>query len=297
MVFAYNGTTFDGLQSQPNGNTVQDYIENKLSKLLQRRIIVFPSGRTDKGVHASGAVCHFDLFQNELEKYSCDFLVDFLSRTFPVSDSFPRVRVHQIAPAPSTFDARFSATRKCYCYNVSFNQFVSPFLSGFTWDLNENNRKTFNLDLGLVEKAVEILSGKHNFCWLVVIQENEQREFIRDLKIEVKLVEQMSSPDSFFCPTVERLGKLLQIRFYSDFFLYKMVRRLSGLLVNVGLSKIPLDLVQKIIQTFDSAENITDITKIGTILAQVVEKFEKAKLSDVLFTAPAKGLFLESVEY
>ena len=57
----YDGTDYNGWQTQPQGSTIQDYLENKLSKMLGTRIHVAASGRTDAGVHAKGQVFHFEL--------------------------------------------------------------------------------------------------------------------------------------------------------------------------------------------------------------------------------------------
>jgi len=59
-VVEYNGTDFEGWQSQPNGNTVQQIIEKSFLEIQLNKTKIFGSGRTDAGVHAVGQVFHFD---------------------------------------------------------------------------------------------------------------------------------------------------------------------------------------------------------------------------------------------
>ena len=58
---SYNGTNYQGWQKQPNGITVQEVIENNLSKFFNREITIYGAGRTDAGVHALGQRFHFDV--------------------------------------------------------------------------------------------------------------------------------------------------------------------------------------------------------------------------------------------
>ena len=59
-IVEYNGTHFEGWQSQPNGNTIQQSIENSFLDIKLKKIKIFGAGRTDSGVHALGQVFHFD---------------------------------------------------------------------------------------------------------------------------------------------------------------------------------------------------------------------------------------------
>ena len=61
---SYDGTNYEGFQTQASGNTIQDIIETRLSKLFDHRIYIAASGRTDAGVHAKGQVIHFDTPKN-----------------------------------------------------------------------------------------------------------------------------------------------------------------------------------------------------------------------------------------
>ena len=60
LLIEYVGTNFIGWQIQPKGKSVQKLIQNKLSKILKEKILLFGSGRTDSGVHAIEQSAHFD---------------------------------------------------------------------------------------------------------------------------------------------------------------------------------------------------------------------------------------------
>ena len=60
ILIEYVGTNFRGWQVQKKGKTIQGLIQEKISKLLKEKIILFGSGRTDTGVHAIEQSAHFD---------------------------------------------------------------------------------------------------------------------------------------------------------------------------------------------------------------------------------------------
>ena len=68
--FSFDGTTYQGFQSQPYQNTIQDQIEHRLRGLLKRHVRILAWGRTDAGVHAEGAVATVDLTTAEVERFA-----------------------------------------------------------------------------------------------------------------------------------------------------------------------------------------------------------------------------------
>lgn len=285
VTFSYIGTNYDGYQSQPSGNTVQDIIEMKLKSLYRRRVVIFICGRTDSGVHANRAVFHMDLFKYELEKFDAKFLRYHLSRPFPVKLSSPTIVICSIEQVSNDFDARYSCKKKLYKYQFSLDQ-ASPFSAPYVWSLPETYRakaEELELNFHALKEGVKLLCGKHNFQWLVITQKNEQRNYTRTLEI-----------------TLVRENKRLTFYFSCDFFLYRMVRRLVGVLINILIGKMNVNLLLGLIKHFDNFDPDVKLTErqIPIEIEKIRTQHSNVKhLSDILNTAPAKGLFLEQVFY
>ena len=115
---AYDGTPFDGWQSQPTGNTVQDHLEKALSGIASGRIRLVGAGRTDAGVHACGQVAHFDTLAMRPDSA----WVRGANAGLP-----PSIAVQWSAAVPEEFHARYSASARSYRY-VLYNHAVRPAL-------------------------------------------------------------------------------------------------------------------------------------------------------------------------
>jgi tRNA pseudouridine38-40 synthase len=119
----YDGTDFSGWAAQPGLRTVEGTLVVALGQVMRLpvdRLALVVAGRTDAGVHATGQVCHVDVpptavaaLPGRSDLAPSAALVRRLRGVLP-----PDVRVHAVAPAPSGFDARFSALRRRYAYRV-----------------------------------------------------------------------------------------------------------------------------------------------------------------------------------
>lgn len=211
-VCAYDGTGFEGWQSQPSKNAVQDAIEARLEAVLKKAVRIHASGRTDSGVHARGQVFHFDADWN----HGAAKLAAALRSRLPRS-----IQIVSLNTAKADFHARFSATSKVYAYHIVTGD-ADPFQRPYCWVVPRR------LDLASMREAARLLAGTHDF--------------------KAFSAENGADPDNAG-GTVRNLmrlevacrGRRLRIVAEADGFLYKMVRRLVGALVAVGegrLSKV-----------------------------------------------------------
>ncbi|MGB3962207.1 MAG: tRNA pseudouridine(38-40) synthase TruA [Sulfurimonas sp.] len=148
LTLAYNGTSFLGSQTQSEtSNTVLGKLESVLSLLgISSRAIA--SGRTDKGVHATGQVCHIDLpaFWSDIQK-----LRDVLNQKLPKT-----IRVTKINAVDPAFHARYSAKKRVYRYIIKQAE-SNPFEEDFiTFDKN--------IDFENVAKNIKLFVGEHDFA-------------------------------------------------------------------------------------------------------------------------------------
>jgi tRNA pseudouridine38-40 synthase len=152
---AYDGTHFFGWATQPGHRTLQDLIEEAISRISQTNIDSIVAGRTDAGVHATGQVIHVDvpdaMFDRELTyldlRYKLNRILD------------EDVRIMNVSDAPQGFHARFSALRRYYSYKILDNNDVIAPLSRH--DVASWYRP---LDADRMNEASALLLGHHDFA-------------------------------------------------------------------------------------------------------------------------------------
>ena len=213
---AYDGTQFEGWQSQPSGNTVQDFIERRLSVLFKDRVVIHGSGRTDSGVHARGQVFHFDGDW----PHGPEALIKALRTGYPDS-----IQVYKAEVVDDDFHARFSATNKRYVYQF-FEGHANPFETRWYWSTGFRR-----LDEARMNTATAHLVGRHDFsAFTANPRDNREDDPVRDLRV-LKVV---------------RDGARLYLTAEADSFLFRMVRSLAGCLFDVGTGKLEPEAVAEI---------------------------------------------------
>lgn len=146
LYIEYLGTKYAGWQKQPNQLTVQEVIENVLTRVLQEKISIYGQGRTDAGVHALHQIAHFDSNKSiDAHKLSYAFL-GLLPRDIAIWS------IQKVAP---DFHSRFDAIERQYQYKI----ITRP--SAFTSDRAELILNT--LDISSMQECAAALSGKHDF--------------------------------------------------------------------------------------------------------------------------------------
>ncbi len=235
----YNGNKFNGWQSQRNGLGVQDVLQDSLSKLFKENVKVVGSGRTDAGVHAISQKAHFDMNCNfDLKKLP-------LALNFTLPES---VRVLSAKQVDKNFNACTSAHRKTYLYKLFSRNIASPIKEGFYAHI------PYELNYEKMIEASKLFLGLHNFkgfCTLGSSVKSFERE-IYNFNIEKR--------DNEFWFYITGNG-----------FLYNMVRRIVGAVVEVGKNKLSIDDIKVALNDYENKH----ITK----------------------NMPACGLYLLSVEY
>ena len=239
-ICSYDGTDLGGWQSQLDGNTVQDFLERRLSQIFQRRIVAIGSGRTDAGVHARAQVFHFDGNWPHGE----DALLRALRCGFPRT-----IRVAKVMPISGDFHGRFSAIGKRYVYQLQCG-FTDPFSCRYRWSLGK-----MKLNLDTMAEAAKIFLGLHDFANFAnrSDRENSIRTLCRsDMAIDGDRISYVTEGDGY---------------------LYRMVRRIVGAIVDVGRGRVSVDFLRNLLQnpSLPSAKHLQ--------------------------SAPAEGLFLERPFY
>jgi tRNA pseudouridine38-40 synthase len=217
LLVAYEGSGFDGWQSQASGNAVQDFLERAVAGLVGERRVVHGSGRTDSGVHALGQVAHVDVPE---ERLPVDAWVGALNAQLPQG-----VRVLEARRAPHGFHARFSAVGKEYVYRLWNDRTLHPLEAGRVWHLPTP------LDRDTLRQCALRLQGSHDFAGFAANRGKPEKSTVRTIT----------------ALTLKTAGPLLTLRFAGNGFLYRMVRMLAGSMVRVAQGKADLAWMEELL--------------------------------------------------
>lgn len=237
LLVEYAGTRYSGWQIQKNARTVQGEIHRALSEAVRGRFETYGSGRTDAGVHALGQVMHLDLPQ----ALPTDTLVTRINEGLPHDINI--LSAERVAPR---FHARHSAVARHYRYQIATRR--SAFLKPYVWWVKEP------LDLARMRAAAATLTGFADFR--AFTDDDPEEKSTQVLLTRLDITEE--SP-------------LLVVHVSGSHFLWKMVRRIVGVLVGAGRGDL---------STADVARLLREDSPLPAQL-----------------TAPAAGLFLERVDY
>jgi len=238
LLIEYAGTRYSGWQIQKNARTVAGEIERAIAEVARRREFeLYGAGRTDAGVHALGQVAHLELYT--------DMPPETLRRR--VNDLLPAdIYLRAIARAPHRFHARHDVVSRSYVYQISKRK--TAFFKPFVWWIKED------LDVARMREAAQRFVGMHDFASFSADEPGEKSSKVLVDRLEI----------------AER-GDLILIRIVGSHFLWRMVRRLVGVLAAVGRHELT---------PAQMSEFLTDNSDIPATL-----------------TAPSSGLFLEAVFY
>jgi len=238
LYIEYEGTRYSGWQKQPNARTIQGELIKSCEKIFGKDFIDLQgSGRTDSGVHALCQVAHLDVntvLAPEIIKLK-------------LNDLLPHdINILEVEKSDKTFHARHSAKSRSYIYQISRRR--TAFGKNFVWWIKDK------LDFNEMESASKVFIGLHNFASFS--DDDPEEKSTKVLIDNIRLKEE---------------DDLILIRITGSHFIWKMVRRIVGVLVEVGRGKMSSeDLIYYLNHKSD----------------------EPAR-----FTAPPSGLFLEKVYY
>jgi tRNA pseudouridine38-40 synthase len=205
---SYDGRPWQGWQTQPHHQTVQDQLERALNLFLGHATPTICAGRTDSGVHALEQVVHIDSQTERSPTAWVRGLNSFLHES---------IRVHWAVSVPNTFHARFSAVSRTYRYVVLNDAVYHPLCVGRAgWFFRP-------LDVERMLLARDALIGQHDFS-----------SFRSSQCQAPNPVRTMHSID------IERQGNLVVMTLTANAFLHHMVRNIVGSLLQIGCAKQPI---------------------------------------------------------
>jgi tRNA pseudouridine38-40 synthase len=235
----YDGSAFFGWQLQPRERTVQGELERVVSRLFNAPTRVTGSGRTDRGVHATGQVASVDAPL----RWTPDSLRRAMNALLP-----PDVWVAAADAVHPRFHPRYDAVARSYEYRVGVvDESVSPFHARWCWPLGRE------VDLGAMERAARELPGDHSFLAFAKAGQEERGD--RCIVAEARW-------DAW-----EPLGLVFHVT--ANRFLHHMVRYLVGTLVEIGLGERLEDDVRRLLANEPGLTTSPPAPPEGLFLARV----------------------------
>lgn len=237
----YEGTRYRGWQIQHNARTIQGELQDAARELFAGKFEFYGAGRTDAGVHALHQIAHLKVAELTANVTPRQIMHGF-------NDILPHdINILKVTNAADNFHARHDAVYRQYIYKISRRR--DAFGKSLLWWIKDE------LDAKAMGEAASMLIGQHDFATFSEIEEGKRTSTL----VKVELSEVFTD------------GDLICYRIGASHFLWKMVRRIVGMLVEIGRGNTTYDAFERLLR-FPS-----DLP---------------AK-----FTAPPSGLYLEKVLY
>ena len=221
LTVEYDGSKYVGWQRQKSGLSVQEVVENSIYKIIQIKLNIYGSGRTDAGVHATGQVAHVDIITKEFED---NRLMDAINAY--LLDH--KIKIIHVRKTLDSAHARFSALSREYEY-IILNRSAPPAIEeGKVW----HQRKTLNIEK--MQEAASYFVGTHDFTSFRAAQCQS--------KSPIKTLDKLL--------VVQKENKIF-IRAKAKSFLHHQVRNIVGTLQLVGTEKCKPEDIKSVFQKKD----------------------------------------------
>ena len=240
LLVEYEGTRYRGWQEQKNARTVQGELRRAAEDFLGERVELMGAGRTDAGVHALFQIAHLKSARDAAD-------VSEVTLKHALNDRLAAdINIRRVTETNLHFHARHDVVERFYLYQIAMRR--TAFGKPFVWWIKDR------LNVEEMQRAASHLVGRHDFS---NFREMDSTDTTRtDSRVEVTGCE------------LRAMGDLILFRISASHFLWKMVRRIAGVLAEVGR---------------------------GNIAAGEILKLRHAEIARL--TAPPAGLFLEYVRY
>jgi len=239
LTIAYDGTNYCGWQVQENAQSIQALVQKALQIALRHPLDLTGSSRTDAGVHASGQTAHFDTDENiNLGKLRIS-----LNALLPTD-----IRVSEITPTPTDFHARYSATSKIYHYHLHLDPISDPFTKLY------RHQVYGPFDIEKLKIGAQFFIGTHDFTSFANVKEAPQSDAVRTIQ-RIDIVPQKGG---------------IRLEFEGDGFLYKMVRNITGTLLDIAAGKLKPEEIPSIFKLRDRRKAGSSAPAQGLFLVQII---------------------------
>ncbi|QJC32760.1 tRNA pseudouridine(38-40) synthase TruA [Enterobacteriaceae endosymbiont of Donacia semicuprea] len=235
----YNGKNYHGWQKQKiyYKKTIQEYVENAISKIANHNIKIICAGRTDIGVHSLGQVIHFETSSFRKKK----------SWILGINSLLPKdIVINWIISVKKEFHARFSALSRRYFYIIYNNLYRSAIFNSLVTSYK------YNLNIIKMKNAIKYLLGEHDLTSFKSGKKLNQSSFRKIINCDI-----------------QKYGNYILIDIKANAFLYHMVRNIVGSLLEIGLEKKEENWLLELITIKDRTKAAATVKPDGLFLVEV----------------------------
>ncbi len=237
----YEGTRYRGWQIQHNARTVQGELQDAARQLFAGKFEIYGAGRTDAGVHALQQIAHLKVPELQANVTPRQIMHGF-------NDLLPHdINLLKVTNAPEDFHARHDAVYRQYIYKISRRR--NAFAKSLVWWIKDD------LDAKAMAEAAAMIEGRHDFTSFSEQDEGKKQSPFVDVQLS----------------EIFEDGDLICYRIGASHFLWKMVRRIVGMLAEIGRGNTTFDAFERLLRFHSNVP--------------------------APFTAPPSGLYLEKVTY
>jgi tRNA pseudouridine38-40 synthase len=229
LTIQYDGSRYKGWQRLGGGeDTIQEKIEQVLSKMLGYPVEINGCSRTDAGVHALAQIANIKTEEKQEEDQMKEYLNHYLPQDISIT---------QVNEVPENFHARYNGKEKTYLYKIWNKEYPNPFMRKYSMQIMNK------LDIPAMKTAAQYFIGAHDFTAFSNAK-SKKKSMVREL-YEIDFEEE---------------NGFINIRLRGDGFLYNMARWIVGTLIDVGLGKIDAAKIPVMIEAKDRSRtgNLAD---------------------------------------
>ena len=236
LTVSYDGYNYMGFQIQNELDTIELELMKAFNKLLNVDVKIYPSGRTDRYVHANGQVCHVDL-NIDIPEYG---LMKGLNAYLPND-----IYIKEVEKVNEDFHARFSAIKKEYRYYINIKEY-NPLTIRYLPYIP-------NLNIEAMKEAVELLIGTHDFKGFASASIDERKPTIKTI----------------YSIDIINHGDKLEFIFIGNGFLKYQIRRMMGIVVEIGKGRFTKNKITEILESKNPADSKYILDGCGLYLEKV----------------------------
>jgi len=238
LTIQYDGTRYNGWQRQGNTpNTIQEKFEMVLSRMCEKPIEIFASGRTDAGVHAERQIANFKC-DTEL---SCEEIHAYLNRYLPED-----IRVTDVTEVEERFHSRLHAVSKTYEYRIATRK-PDVFQRKYVY-LTEKLP-----DIAVMQESAKLFLGKHDFKGFSSVGKTKK-----------------STERTIHSIAITETDGIISIRINGSGFLYHMVRIIAGTLLELGSGERSMESIRQVFEERDRKKAGATLPACGLKLMEVL---------------------------
>ena len=200
-ILSYDGTNYMGFQIQEDNPTIELEIKKAIKRMLNLDVKIYASGRTDRYVHALNQVFHFDITLNIPPIGIMKGLNTFLPKDIHIKD---------VEIVDESFHSRFSVKEKEYRYYINVGEY-NPLTINYAPNLTY-------LNYDLMKDAIKLLEGAHDFKGFASASIDPRKDTNKII----------------YRAECNKRGDYLEFIFVGNGFLKYQIRRMMGLLIDIG---------------------------------------------------------------